>query len=301
MILVVGATGLLGGEITRRLLDQGRGVRILVRHNSPSELLAPQGMATSAQSLIERGAQPVYGDLKDRASLDRAVEGIDTVVTTANSAMREGDDNPETVEKQGNRNLVEAAQKAGVKHFIFISANTADAASPVPFLAGKGQTEEALQESGMPYTIIAPNAFMEVWVAMIVGMPVVSGQPVTVVGSGERKHSFISRNDVAAFTIAAVDNPRAINQRLLIGGPEPLSFRDAAQVFQEIYNQEIPVQSIPLGTLLPGLPETVSLLAASLDQFDSPYEMGGLTQEYGLTLTPLEQFAQGMLAAAGKI
>jgi NADH dehydrogenase len=69
MILVVGATGLLGGLITRQLLDQGHAVRILVRENSPSEQLAPQGRATSAASLIEAGAQLVTGDLKEPASL----------------------------------------------------------------------------------------------------------------------------------------------------------------------------------------------------------------------------------------
>jgi uncharacterized protein YbjT (DUF2867 family) len=109
MILVVGATGILGGMITQRLLEQDRDVRILVRHDSPSEELAKQGWATSARSLITSGARPVYGDLKDRGSLDRACEGIKTVVTTANSVMRGGEDTIQTVDLEGNRNLVDAA------------------------------------------------------------------------------------------------------------------------------------------------------------------------------------------------
>ena len=84
MILVAGATGRLGGMIALQLLAKGKDVRVLVRHNSPSEALAAMGMATRAQTLIDAGAQPVYGDLKDRASLDAAVAGVDTVVTTAN-------------------------------------------------------------------------------------------------------------------------------------------------------------------------------------------------------------------------
>ena len=63
MILVVGSTGILGGMITQRLLREGRDVRILLRHNSPSEQMALQGMATLAQSLTDLGAQPVSGDL----------------------------------------------------------------------------------------------------------------------------------------------------------------------------------------------------------------------------------------------
>jgi uncharacterized protein YbjT (DUF2867 family) len=68
MILVVGATGIVGGMITRQLLEQGKEVRIL-RSNSPSAQLAQEARATSAESLMEAGAQPVYGDLRDRASL----------------------------------------------------------------------------------------------------------------------------------------------------------------------------------------------------------------------------------------
>ncbi len=64
MILVVGATGMVGGMVTRRLLEQGEEVRILVRRDSPSAQLVQQGLATSAESLIEAGAQPVHGDLR---------------------------------------------------------------------------------------------------------------------------------------------------------------------------------------------------------------------------------------------
>jgi uncharacterized protein YbjT (DUF2867 family) len=69
----------LGGRITRGLLAQGKAVRILARNNPISAELAQQGRANSAQSLIEAGAQAVYGDLKDRSSLDAAVAGVDTV------------------------------------------------------------------------------------------------------------------------------------------------------------------------------------------------------------------------------
>jgi nucleoside-diphosphate-sugar epimerase len=74
MILVVGATGVVGGMITRGLLEQGREVRILVRRDSPSSQLVQQGLATSAEELIASGAHAVHGDLRDRASLDAALE-----------------------------------------------------------------------------------------------------------------------------------------------------------------------------------------------------------------------------------
>jgi uncharacterized protein YbjT (DUF2867 family) len=124
MNLVVGATGVIGGMITRRLLEEGQEVRVLVRRDSPSSQLVQQGLATSAESLIEAGAQTVHGDLHDRASLDAALEGIETVISTANSAMRGGEDNPQSVDLEGNRNLIGAAREAGVEHFVFVSLLT---------------------------------------------------------------------------------------------------------------------------------------------------------------------------------
>jgi uncharacterized protein YbjT (DUF2867 family) len=294
MILVVGATGLLGGLVTRRLLEMGKLVRILVRKDSPSERLAQQGMATPAQSLIDAGAQPVYGDLKDLASLLIACAGVKTVITTANSAVRNGDDNPETVEKQGNRNLVEAARLAGVDHFIFVSAQVADRESPVPFLSGKAQTEDLLTAGEMSYTIIAPNAFMDIWVYLLVGLPIMSEQPVTVVGSGERKHAFIAMADVAAFILACVDNPRAMNQKLVLGGPEALSFRDAAAIYGKVLGKEIEVVSVEPGTPLPNLSPGAAAMAASFDFFDSPVEMSQTAAQYGVSLTSLDTFVRQM-------
>jgi len=292
MILVVGATGLLGGLITRQLLEKGHAVRILVRENSPSEQLAQQGMATSARSLIEAGARPVTGDLKDPASLAAACEGARTVITTANSAVRGGEDNPQTVEMAGNRNLIEAAKTAGVGHFIFVSAQMADATSPAPFLAGKAQTEQHLQASGMPYTIIAPNAFMDVWVFLLVGLPIMSGQPVTLVGSGARKHSFIAMADVAAFTLACVGNETAVNQKLIIGGPEPLSFREATAVYERVLQRPIEIKSVAPGDPLPNLSPGAQAMAAAFDAYDSPVEMNGLAAQYSVNLTPLEEFVR---------
>jgi uncharacterized protein YbjT (DUF2867 family) len=298
MILVVGATGSLGGAITQMLLAKGEQVRVLLRKNSPSEELAKQGMATSAQLLIDRGAQPITGDLKDRASLDPACRGVDTVITTANSALRGGEDNVENVDLKGNRNLIDAAKQARVKQFIFVSAHPADPNSPVPFVAAKAKTEEYLRASSIPYTIIAPDAFMEVWLAMVVGMPIMKGQPVTVVGEGRRKHSFISAGDVAAFVVAAAGNPQAINQRLVLGGPEPLSFRDAAAVYGRVLGCQTTVRSVAPGDPVPGMPESMLGMVIGMDMFDSPIEMKETARAFGVPMTPFEQVVRRMAASA---
>jgi len=280
MILVVGATGNLGGAVTRMLLAQGQPVRILARSQS------------NYQPLVEAGAQVVLGDLKEPGSLDAACEGVNTVITTANSAARGGEDTVQTVDLEGNRNLIDAAKAAGVKQFIFVSVLTADPKSPVPFLQAKGKTEDTLRASGIPYTILAPNGYLEVMIGGVVGMPAMMGQPVTIVGGGRRKHSFISAGDVAAFMLATIDNPAAINQKLLLGGPHPLSFRDAVAIYERVLGHQIQVRSVAPGEPVPGLPQMVAQLLAGLDTYDSPIEMTETARTFGIQLTPLEEVAR---------
>lgn len=297
MILVVGATGRVGGAITRQLLEQGKEVRILVRENSPSEQLAPQGMATAAGSLISAGAQPVYGDLKDEASVHRAVAGVRTIIATAISVLRGGEDTVETVERQGYRRLVGAAVPAGVAHFIFISALGATLDHPSDFYRAKAETEQRLRESGMDYTILAPTAFSDVWPAMAVGMPALQGQPVTLVGEGRRRHAFVYGGDVAAFAVAAVDNPQARNEYLAIGGPEALTWRDVVATYGRVLDREISVNWVQPGEPVPGLPTSMGAMLASFETYDSPVPMDQTAAAYGVELTSLESFVRSQVAA----
>ncbi|MDQ3863218.1 MAG: SDR family oxidoreductase [Actinomycetota bacterium] len=297
MILVVGATGVVGGMITRRLLEENKEVRVLIRRDSPTSQLVQQGLATSAESLIEAGAQPSHGDLRDRASLDAAVEGVETVISTANSAMRGGADNPQSVDLDGNRNLIEAARNASVEHFIFISLLGADPNHPAPLVQAKAQSEASLRASGMEYTILAPTAFMEVWPAMVVGMPALQGRPVTLVGEGRRRHSFISNRDVAAFAVAAVDHSAARNQYLAIGGPEPHSWRDVVATYERVLGRSVPVEFVAAGEPVPGLPDPMPNLLADMETYDSVVEMDEIAETFGVPLTPLETFVREQVSS----
>jgi uncharacterized protein YbjT (DUF2867 family) len=299
MILVVGASGVLGGLITQRLLAEHRDVRILLRHNSPAEQMALQGMATSPRALIAAGAKPVYGDLKDRASLDRACIGIETVITTANSAMRGGEDTVDSVDRQGNRNLIDAAKAAGVKQFIFTSFLGADPNSPVPLFQAKAETEATLRASGMPYAVLSPNFFIESWAGMVVGIPLRAGRPITLVGKGQRLHSLISVGDVAAFAAASVGHPAAINHRLALGGPEPLTWRGIVNAFGQVLGQELPVQFVAPGEPIPGLPEIVPPTLAGMETYDSPIPMDETARIFGVEQTPLMSVARQMLGKPG--
>lgn len=295
MILVIGGTGILGGIITFRLLEEGKSVRVLLRHNSPAEAAAKGGMATSPKSLIDAGAKPVYGDLKQPDSLMEACEGVDVVITTANSAMRGGEDTVDSVDRLGNRNLIEAAKNAGVKQFIFTSFLGASPNNPVPLFQVKAEIEALLMAGELPYTILSPNFYMESWIGMVVGIPLQAQQPITLVGEGKRQHSLISVVDVASFAVAAIDHPRAINQKLILGGPEPLTWRGIVQAFESALGHELPLNFIGMGEPIQGLPEIVSPVLTAMETYDSPIPMKGITGAFGVQLTPLHVVVNNML------
>ncbi len=285
MILVVGATGQLGGKIARALLQAGKEVRILVRPGSAYE------------PLVAAGARAVTGDLKEPDSLGAALQDVDTVVTTANAVGRGGADTVESVDDMGNANLVEAARAAGVGHFVFISVIGADAESPMPLLKAKGRTEQRLRESGLAWTVLQPNLFMDNWIAGVVGGPALAGQPVTLIGEGRRRHSMVAARDVAAYAVAAIEHPEAQGQTLLIGGPEPVSFREAVSAFEHALGHEVPVRTVGPGESVPGVPAAVIPVFTALDTYDSPLEMTQLSAQYGVTPTTLTDFVHGVVTA----
>jgi len=278
MILVVGATGQLGGMVTRKLLDAGNAVRILVRR------------ASDYSEIVAAGAEPAVGDLKDPASLDAACIGVQAVITTANSTARGGTDTVESVDRIGNRNLIEAAVQARVRRFIFISNVGADPQSPVPFMAAKGETEELLRNSGMNWTIVQPDLFMDKLPIMVVGAPALAGKPVTLVGQGRRVHSLVAMRDIAEYTIAALSHPEAESQTLVIGGPQAVSWRDVVAAFQHELGRHVPVHTVPPGQPTPGMPDLINGLLNGLETYDSRLDTTSLSEQYKVVPSTLQEW-----------
>lgn len=284
MILVVGGTGALGLKIVNRLRALDRPVRVLARSSS------------NTGPVREAGAGVVTGDLKDPASLAHACQDVDAIITTA-SASKTGDDAIETVDGQGNQTLITAAEAAGVQHFILVSTVGASPDNPVAVFKAKGQAEQRLRNGKMPFTILQPNAFMDIWFPMLIEQAVFSHQPVTLVGESRRRHSFVAEQDVAAYAVAALDRADARNATLVIGGPEAVTLRDVVRIYGEVLGREIDVNSVAPGEPIPGLPPAVGGIAAALETYDSPIPMDQLSRSYGIPATGVRSLVQSRVSA----
>src|SRR5262245_23540547 len=252
-VLLIGGTGLLGSAIAEELATRGEPVRALVRSGR------------RVARLRELGFELEVGDMLDPRALRRALKDIRAVITTAQGDPLSRKTPMARVDDRGNQLLIDAAEEADVKHFVFVSALKADeGAAQVPQLAYKRTAEQALERSGMAYTIIRPSSFQETFGDHFAPFKKIierTGIGMTL-GSGRGKHSFVAVADVARAVALALDDPEARNQILPLGGPEDLSYHDAYRRIAELTGRRIVVVPIPrplltIGGLLaaPALPE----------------------------------------------
>jgi uncharacterized protein YbjT (DUF2867 family) len=292
--LLVGATGLLGPEIARWLTAAGHPVRVLIR---------PTADAGKRAALVELGIELVEGDLKDAASLARACAGVQAVISTASSTLsRQAGDSIDTVDRQGQLALVEAARQAGVDRFVFVSFRD-NPDIQFPLTVAKRTVERALTSSGMAYTILQASYFMEVWLTPALGFDGVNGK-VRVYGDGSRPVSWISYRDVARAAAVAVTEGTARNMVVELGGPQALSPREVIRMFEAAGAGEIAIESVPEAALEAQMKDATDSLQKSFAGLMLQTAAGdGIDTTTGRQLFPFPMtsvgdFISGQLAAA---
>jgi uncharacterized protein YbjT (DUF2867 family) len=235
MILVAGATGVLGTEIVRRLRERGESVRALVRESSDAGKVA---------SLEKMGAEVVRGDLKDPPSLKKAVNGMDTVVSTVTAiTTAKPGDSFDATDEQGNINLLNESVAAGVRRFVFASFDI-DGVAESPLTNAKRHAEQSIMSSGIDYTIHRPSLFMQIWLS-----PMLFADPATatakVFGPGTTGIEYIAVGDVAEAIVQSIFDDSMKNRVVGYGGPEPVSQRHALGIFSEAFGKPFAPIDIP--------------------------------------------------------
>ena len=295
-VVVVGATGYLGMETCRQLSDAAYDVRGIVRTSSDEEKI---------YNLQQLGVEILTADIKDEASLYEAFEGADAVISTASSTLsRQEGDSIETVDHQGQLNVIAAAEKAGVKKFIFISFCRMN--ETFPLQDAKRAVEKRLKNTRMDYTILQPTMFMEVWLSPALGFDAANGS-VTIYGNGDKPISWISLRDVASFAVSSLNNDKVSNREYELGGPEALTPDQVVGLFEEISGKKIEVKKVPLEALKEQKASAADPLTQSFAGLMIGYANGTPIQmEETLTILPVEctsvrEFARTMMAETTEV
>lgn len=292
MILVVGATGLVGSEVCRKLVQRGHRVRALVRTSSDPARVG---------ALKANGVDCAVGDLKQPDTLAAACRGAEAVISTATSmAGQNPADSIASVDAQGQLNLVEAAKSAGIQRFVFVSFRHPPG-SFMPLADAKSAVEHAIAD--MNFTVIQASFFMDVWLSPALGFNPAAAS-ARIYGPGTAPTSWVASSDVAEMCVLALEHPSAQRRTLEFGGPEPISPLEIVARFERLGGKPFTVEHVPLEALQAQFaaatdPTQKTYAALMLGYANGdPISMQSLEDEFGLSLRTLDEYARAILPAA---
>jgi uncharacterized protein YbjT (DUF2867 family) len=217
VIAVAGGTGLLGSRLVTALLAQGHEVRALTRDR------------TRAAASLGKTSEIVEVDVRRPDGLTEALQGAATVISAFHGFLGGRGEGPQEVDRQGNVNLIAAAQEAG-SAVVLMSIMGASADSPADLFRAKFAAEQELRASNVPWCIIRSGPYIETWNRVLQETAGRSGRPL-VFGRGERRLAFVAVDDVVALAVRAATDPILLGEILDIGG-EPISMAQLAQAVQ---------------------------------------------------------------------
>jgi uncharacterized protein YbjT (DUF2867 family) len=264
MILVTGASGYLGSHIVKRLVEEGKPVRALVRNRAWAE---------SEGRLAGLNIEWVEGDVTKPETLPAALQGVEAGIHTVAIAIEKGDRRYEDINYQGTVHIVDAAKAAGVRRFINISQLGADSKLPYRFLASKGKAQEYVAASGLDWTAFRPSVmwgpedeFANSFARLVRLTPII----FPIIGDGQARFQPVWIEDVVTAVVKSLDDPSTIRQEFELGGPEVLTIAEierrtfaAVGARRLMIPVPIPLLRIPvalMSLLLPAPPVTPSLL-----------------------------------------
>jgi len=221
LILITGATGQQGGAALRLLREKGFPIRALTRHPD----------RPTARALVGQGTEVVRGDLKDPVILVRAMEGAYGVFGVQ-TPMEEG---VQSETSQGI-NLVDAAKRSRVSHFVYSSVGSADRRTGIPHFDSKFRIEEHLRGSGLKNTILRPVFFMENWLRM---RDAIEQGTIALPLEPDTRLQMISVYDIGVFVAMAFEHPGHWQGRAVDLAGDEMSMTDLAEAFGRMTGRNV--------------------------------------------------------------
>ncbi|HKC78411.1 MAG TPA: complex I NDUFA9 subunit family protein [Gaiellaceae bacterium] len=287
-VLVTGGTGFVGPHVVHALRGRDTPVRALVRDPARATRLAAWGVELAP------------GDVTDPASLRAACEGVDAVVHLV-AIIRGRPADFERVMSEGTRNVVAAAQEAGVRRFVLASALGLDERSKdaVPYFAAKWEMERAVRESALEHVIFRPSfVFGRDGGVLPTFIRLARFAPVTpIMGGGTQRLQPIWIEDLAEHYFLALTEQAAANRVFELGGPDAVSWNEFWERLKRVLGVRRPSVHVPFGAMrlqatlterLPGAPVTRDQLTM-LELGDNVVHDSSAVETFKLSLVPLDE------------
>lgn len=224
-IAVTGASGQLGQGVIRHLLAAGHN-NIVAITRDPSKLSA----------LKEKSVDIRAGDFLDPLSLDAAFKGVDSLLIISTNTL----DGRDTRRIQ-HKNAVDAAQRAGVGHVVYTSMPNPEPPSAIPFAPDHFETEQALKASGLHYTILRNNWYME---NLLMSLPAIIASGVWLTSAGDGRVGHVTRDDCARVAAQVLLQGAASNATVDVTGGKALAVKDMAAALQKATGKTIAVKHV---------------------------------------------------------
>ena len=230
-LLIIGGTGTLGRQMVLQALMKGYPVRCMVRN------------FRKANFLKEWGVELVYGDLTKPETLPPCFKGI-TAVIDASTSRPDEFESLKNVDWDGKLALIEAAKAANIQRFIFFSAQNVEQFDNIPLMKLKYGIEKKLAESSVPYTIFRLTGFYQGLIEQY-AIPILENLPIWVTNENT-SIAYMDTQDIAKFTMRALQIPQTINQTFFLSGLKSWVSSEIITLCEQLAGQTARVQRVPL-------------------------------------------------------
>jgi len=222
MILLTGATGKTGGETARQLLQKGARLRALVRDEA------------KAAKLRAAGVDLVVGDVSDADTVKRALKGVEKAFLTLPNGK---------TQLANEKQFTDLAVAAGVKHLVKMSSMEAVADAKTPIPRGHWAAEEYIRASGLTWTMVKPNFFMQ---NLLSSAATIKAQRKFFLPMGNGTTGMADIRDIGAVCAEVLTGKGHAGQSYEITGPEVLTFHDVADRFSEVLGEKVEYIAMPM-------------------------------------------------------
>ena len=240
MILITGATGLIGRQVVAQLMAEKRALRCLLPQPKQRQLPWDRWM--------EGAPEIITGNSWNEEALFAAVSGAHTIIHLENALWWGRTRDLERVEIVGTRNLIAAARAARVGRIITVSQLGANPASAFPLLRIKGQVEDLIRQSGLAYTILRSGVVFgreDAFANHIAMLLPVSPLFLVMPGYGEIILHPIYIDDLAEAITRSLERIDTVDQTIEIGGPEYMTFEDLIRTVMRVTGSERSILAVP--------------------------------------------------------